>query len=223
MGVKSKVWPAKLETASAASSGQREQQDQQRPINQHVRSAKYHSKGIESLKELLRLYMRMLFPVAIISVWMFGYFAFTAYAVPNIFCKSSVIAAPVSVSPRIEEHIYQDGPKAGRLQGTTTGFTNCVYNAGSAGQENSYTKTTGFKTLWLLFSAVQQAWVTGFCAVMGRAMFRHYVTWKHWAVIIFMSAATAAVMIVGAPAYHLNLNDTIFIVLPGMPPLLGPC
>ena len=44
-----------------------------------------------------------------------------------------------------------------------------MYNAG--GDYTDYRKNTAVKLLWLLFWVIQQAWLVGFSAVMGQAMF----------------------------------------------------
>ena len=58
-------------------------------------SSSYHAKGAEAIKTLLRLYLAMLYPVFLVSVWMFAMFAFTSYMVPKVFCKKTVISSEV--------------------------------------------------------------------------------------------------------------------------------
>ena len=43
-----------------------------------------------------------------------------------------------------------------------------------------------------------------------------YISWKHWSVIGSVTALTALLMAIRAPAYHTNLNETIYFALPGM-------
>jgi len=57
---------------------------------------RYHSKGGDATRELFNLYCRMLWPVFLVSLWMFAMFAFTSYMVPNVFCKSTVISSQVT-------------------------------------------------------------------------------------------------------------------------------
>lgn len=55
------------------------------------------------------------------------------------------------------------------VQGTSKGFRPCIYNSGA--DRDSYSKDTVIKVLWLLFWVIQQAWLVGFSALMGYAMF----------------------------------------------------
>ena len=57
--------------------------------------SRYNAKGAEAARKLLRLYLAMLYPVFLVSVWMFAIFAFTSYMVPKVFCKKTVISSEV--------------------------------------------------------------------------------------------------------------------------------
>ena len=67
------------------------------PSDQHSEtvSDRYASKGLEALWELLKLYCHILYPVVLVSLWMFAMFAFFSYMVPKVFCKSTVISSQV--------------------------------------------------------------------------------------------------------------------------------
>ena len=54
-------------------------------------------KGWEAFKELFRFYLVMLQPCLVVTVWMFGFFAALSYLVPNVLCKKSIAATPVSL------------------------------------------------------------------------------------------------------------------------------
>ncbi len=45
---------------------------------------------MQATYELLRLYGSILFPVLVVSVWMFALYAALSYAVPAVLCSSAV-------------------------------------------------------------------------------------------------------------------------------------
>ena len=71
------------------------------------RKARYDTKGFRALWELLQLYVAMLYPVVIVTSWMFGMFAFTSYMVPKVFCKSTVISQQVFPTAILECSYFQ--------------------------------------------------------------------------------------------------------------------
>lgn len=100
--------------------------------------------GKLAFKENLKMYGKMMIPLVVVSLWMFGLFGLISWFVPHVLC-----------SDLIQE-----------LSGSSLGISSCVYNS-----DGEYTPYDGSKVFWLLFWALQSAWVALFPGFICKAIF----------------------------------------------------
>lgn len=83
---------ARVAPADTAPTTAADEKDVVKRVERMVRYA-----GHEAFKDNVRLFGKMMVPVVLVSVWLFGIFAALSYAVPHWICEKEVMELSVSV------------------------------------------------------------------------------------------------------------------------------
>ena len=231
---KSQVQPLELDQAATGRDATRNVPVLKRSRSAAAHRAQFYTKGTAALRALCVLFVQIHIPVAIVAIWMCGYYALISYLVVRQFCTDAVTSTPVGSHTReglslfLLPQLFKVDPvkciclyelsqrshssycaaqtlEGHLLQGTTQGFLDCVYVT-----HGGYSAQTLSKLLFLFFWLTQQLWLVGFTAVLAYAMMPAWFRLRDKVAIGVTVTVTALIMLICATKFDRSLNSAIY-------------